>query len=122
MYSGAYGGTRGDGAENPWKEHIQELQASFEEAKLRNRFWIKFAVAMIGGTFLIVPMLIMTLHNSLTTSLVTVSVAVILFALAIVLSSEVTGADPSQLELVVSTAAYAAVLVVFVGTNNQPSQ
>lgn len=70
-----------------------------------------FLVAVAGGAFLIVTMLIMTLGGpSLNTSLVTVSVAVLVFAL--VLAFAVRG---SNAETMVATATYAAVLVVFVG-------
>ena len=118
IYLGSMRRPDGGIGENPLQSHIQNLQGSFEKAELMKNFWIKFGSAMIGGLFLIVPMLIMTLHKSLATSLITVSVSVILFALFIVFGSEVIGTDPSQQELILSTAAYAAVLVVFVGAGN----
>jgi hypothetical protein len=43
----------------------------------------RLAVAVIGGSSLIIPMIIMTLHKSLVTSLGTVCVAVFLFAFAL---------------------------------------
>ncbi|EHK19518.1 uncharacterized protein TRIVIDRAFT_193440 [Trichoderma virens Gv29-8] len=74
----------------------------------------RFIVAIIGGAALVVPMLIMRLPEvTLTKSLVTVSVAVLLFAL--VLSSLLRA---NNMETMVSTATYAAVLVVFVGTTS----
>ncbi|UKZ75689.1 hypothetical protein TrVFT333_003381 [Trichoderma virens FT-333] len=73
---------------------------------------VRFLMAFTGGVFLVVPMIIMTLHPSQTKSLVTVSVAVIIFSL--VLSF---GVRVSNIETLVSTATYAAVLVVFVGTS-----
>jgi len=74
--------------------------------------------AIISGLFLVEPMLIMTLHQSVTTSFVTVSVAVNLFALLLVVGPELVGKGASQFELFGATAAYASVLVVFVGNNN----
>ncbi|KAK7942486.1 uncharacterized protein PG986_011599 [Apiospora aurea] len=75
----------------------------------------RFIVAFIGGTALVVPMLIMRLPDvSLTKSLVTVSVAVLLFAAALSV-----GLMASNMETMVSTATYAAVLAVFVGTTSQ---
>ncbi|KAK8045525.1 hypothetical protein PG993_005549 [Apiospora rasikravindrae] len=72
----------------------------------------RFIVAFVGGTALVVPMLIMRLPDvTLTKSLVTVSVAVLLFAAALSV-----GLRASNTETMVSTATYAAVLVVFVGT------
>jgi hypothetical protein len=74
---------------------------------------VRFIVASVGGIFLIVPMIIMTLGPSQTRSLVTVSVAVTVFALMLSFGVRVSNA-----ETLVSTATYAAVLVVFVGTSS----
>ncbi|KAJ5478894.1 hypothetical protein N7530_004403 [Penicillium desertorum] len=73
----------------------------------------RFLVAMTGGIFLVVPMIIMTLHQSKTKSLITVSICIILFALIMAL-----GVRVSNVETLVSTATYAAVLMVFLGVNN----
>jgi hypothetical protein len=91
-------------------------------------------MAVVGGLSLIIPMLIMTLHKSLLTSLVTISVAVLLFAFILAAWpivhnhlpwvkkwKSVRGQDVSSSlranEVLLATAAYAAVLVVFVGSN-----
>jgi hypothetical protein len=79
-----------------WVGGTQIRDNEFIEA--RNRL----AVAVIGGLSLIIPVIIMTLHKSLATSLGTVCVAVLLFAAK---------------EVLLITAAYAAVLVVLVGTS-----
>jgi len=73
----------------------------------------RFIIAFTGGAALVIPMLIMSLpsRNS-TKSLITVSVAVTLFAL---MMSVAIRANNS--ETLVATATYAAVLVVFVGTS-----
>lgn len=69
--------------------------------------------AIFGGLSVIVPMLIMAIHPSQVKTLVTASVAVLVFALALAWKSS------AQIEtLLATTAAYAAVLVVFVGVNN----
>lgn len=73
----------------------------------------RFIMAITGGVFLIVPMIVMTLGPSQTKSLVTVSVAVVVFSLLLSLGIKV-----SNIETLVSTATYAAVLVVFVGTSS----
>ncbi|KAE8441928.1 hypothetical protein EG329_004186 [Mollisiaceae sp. DMI_Dod_QoI] len=75
-------------------------------------FLSRFYMALFGGLALIVPMLIMTLHESKVTSLVTTSVFVI--AVAVLLAGFMEDADPK--DILAATAAYAAVLVVFVGT------
>jgi hypothetical protein len=73
---------------------------------------VRFIAALIGGIFLIVPMVIMVLSQSRTKSLITVSVAVLLFSAALAF-----GLKANNVETLVSTATYAAVLVVFVGTS-----
>ena len=72
----------------------------------------RFIVAITGGLSLVVPMLIMRLDEHLKKSLITVSVAVVLFS---ALTSLMFKA--SNVETLGATAAYAAVLVVFVGTS-----
>lgn len=73
----------------------------------------RFIIAFAGGASLVVPMLIMTLHQTKTNSLVTVSIAVTLFAAAMSLVIRA-----SNSETLAATATYAAVLVVFVGTSS----
>lgn len=82
-----------------------------------NQKWIenctkKVLMAVTGGAFLIVPMLIMVLHPSMLTSLITTSVFVFTFGLAISLSPFLD----RPFDVLSATAAYAAVLVVFIGT------
>jgi hypothetical protein len=73
----------------------------------------RFIIGTLGGCALIVPMVVMVLHQSLTKSLITVSVAVVLFALVLSLVFETDNQDT-----ITATATYAAVLVVFVGTSS----
>ncbi|WAO89976.1 Hypothetical protein NCS54_00738000 [Fusarium falciforme] len=77
---------------------------------------VRFAVAVTGGLFLVIPMIIMTLRPSDVKSLITVSAFVLLFALCLSFVVKV-----SNIETLVSTATYAAVLVVFVGTSTGSS-
>lgn len=72
----------------------------------------RFIVAITGGLSLVIPMLVMRLGETLAKSLTTVSVAVVLFS---ALTSLMFKA--SNVETLGATAAYAAVLVVFVGTS-----
>jgi hypothetical protein len=78
----------------------------------------RFVIGTAGGCALIVPMVVMVLDASLTKSLVTTSVALVLFALVLGLVFETSNKDT-----ITATATYAAVLAVFVGTggsaNNQ---
>lgn len=73
----------------------------------------RFLIALTGGGFLIGPMIIMALGPSMAKSLITVSVALVLFSLVLSFGIRV-----SNIETLVATATYAAVLVVFVGTSS----
>jgi len=76
------------------------------------------AMTLFGGMALIAPTLIMALHPSLTTRLVTTCVATLLFALALAVGAE----GASGKDVLAATAAYAAVLVVFLGTSMATTQ
>lgn len=79
-------------------------------------FFKRLAFSLVGGVFLIAPMWLMVLHNTKYTALVATSVSVVLCGM-------VTAWKLEQPHTVLSTtAAYAAVLVVFVGTNIAPAQ
>lgn len=91
------------------REHEQAVRKKKVTRILKNG-----GFAVIGGLWLIVPMLIMTLHPSKLTSLLTTSLFVIAAGLA--LGWFMDGAEPK--DIVSTTAAYAAVLVVFVGVGN----
>ena len=90
-----------------WSSKTPEVVSPFVDTLAR------FIVAITGGLSLVVPMLVMRLDEHLTKSLITVSVAVILFS---ALTSLMFKA--SNVETLAATAAYAAVLVVFVGTSS----
>ncbi|KAG4220377.1 hypothetical protein PC116_g31144 [Phytophthora cactorum] len=68
-------------------------------------------VSVIGGAFLVVPVWIMVLVESTYTSLITTTVFVFVGGFA------AAGVLRDNLQVVSVTAAYAAVLVVFVGAN-----
>jgi len=72
----------------------------------------RLAMAFFGGIALIGPMLIMVLQPSRNTCLITTSVATFLFATLLALGAR----DSTGKDVLAATAAYAAVLVVFVGT------
>lgn len=76
-------------------------------------FFSRFAIALISGAFLIVPMIIMTLNKSLNKSLITTSAAVMVLAgvLSFIIKAK-------TYDVITTTATYAAVLVVFVGLSS----
>lgn len=85
----------------------------------RNEYWLKITrfvsrmkMAVFGGYALVIPMLIMTLHPTPLTNLLTTTLFVL--AVAVVLAAWMTDAEGK--DIIAATAAYAAVLVVFVGT------
>ena len=69
-------------------------------------------MALFGGLVVVAPMLIMTLHRTLLTTLLTTSLFVL--AVGLVLAWSMDSAEPK--DILTATAAYAAILVVFVGT------
>ncbi|ETS81394.1 hypothetical protein PFICI_06396 [Pestalotiopsis fici W106-1] len=81
----------------------------------RNTRWRAFrdriVLAGLGGIFLVGPMWLMVLHNTLYTVLVSTTVFIFVFGflMALLLTK--------PMDVMASTAAYAAVLVVFVGLN-----
>lgn len=71
----------------------------------------RYALAILGGVILIAPMILMVLVHTTPASLVTVAVCTMIFAVA----ASYFSPTKLPLELLSVTAAYAAVLVVFVG-------
>ncbi|KAK3702499.1 hypothetical protein LTR37_014861 [Vermiconidia calcicola] len=82
------------------------------EAACKKKRLLRFAMAALGGLLLVIPMIIMTIVVGKTASLVTTCVSMLIFAILI---SVLTELGPN--EVLGTTAAYAAVLVVFVGTS-----
>lgn len=85
-----------------------------EDEKLRRKrkseaFWRRLFMAAFGGAALIAPMLIMSLHPTKVTNLVTASAFVVVVAVLAYVMTEATPQD-----IISATAAYAA---VFVGTS-----
>jgi hypothetical protein len=72
----------------------------------------RFMTATVGGIFLIGPVLIMANDPSTKKSLITISASVLLFIAVLTFGIRVT-----TIEALVSTATYAAVLVVFLGSS-----
>jgi hypothetical protein len=73
---------------------------------------LRFSMASAGGLFLIVPVLVMANIPGRTSSLVTTCISMLIFAIGVTF-----GTDLKADQVLGATAAYAAVLVVFVGTS-----
>jgi hypothetical protein len=84
-----------------------------EERELRYASISRLQMAMFGGVALITPMLIMALHPQLNVALITTSIATVIFGVLIAFGAK----DSTGKDVLGATAAYAAVLVVFVGTS-----
>ena len=84
----------------------------YSEMQQSRDFAGRLGMALFGGFSLIVPMLIMRLHPTLLTELLTTSVFVL--SLGIILAWFMK--DARKADILAATASYAAVLVVFVGT------
>ncbi|KAI9371146.1 hypothetical protein BJX61DRAFT_543944 [Aspergillus egyptiacus] len=76
--------------------------------------WTRIWMGVCGGIALIAPMLLMVLQKDETTALATTTVATMLFAVGLA----ILGKDLKGQEVLASVAAYAAVLVVFVGASS----
>lgn len=95
--------------EGGWNDRLWKEQRS--ASKLLNRI----RMALFGGVVVVAPMLVMALHRTLLTTLLTTSLVVLVVGL--VLAWMMDTAEPK--DILTATAAYAAILVVFVGTTLQ---
>lgn len=90
-------------------------RGSANELERLRDFLLRLGFGVLGGVALVGPMVLMILHNTLVTQVATTGVATFLFAVCM---ASYRGPDASPLAVVGTTAAYAAVLVVFVGTSS----
>ncbi|KAI0153050.1 hypothetical protein GGR57DRAFT_154370 [Xylariaceae sp. FL1272] len=79
----------------------------------KSAFSSRLAMALFGGIALIVPTIIMALHQSVQTCLITTSVATVVFAVILAFGAR----DATGKDVLAATAAYTAVLVVFLGSS-----
>lgn len=96
------------------RQQLEMVEKRRSNAKL---LWQRFAFAMLGGFTLVTPVLIIVVdtENVPVRALIVVSVSIFLFALSVALCSN---ALPEN--LLAATAAYAAVLVVFISNTTSP--
>lgn len=79
----------------------------------KHAFASRFIMALYGGVALILPTVIMSKLQGINVSLITTSIAVFLFGLALAFGAT----DSTGKDVLTATAAYTAVLVVFIGTS-----
>ena len=88
-------------------------KAGREERERKSASTLRLTMALFGCIALIVPMLIMALHPRRDVALITTSIVTLIFAVIIAFSAR----DSSGKDVLLVTAAYAAVFVVFVGSS-----
>ena len=94
-----------------WEKGIK-----WKESQRKMAFIKRLYMGLFGGLSLIGPMLIMVLHSTKLTALLTTSLFIVFVAIALAYFMT----DASAKDIMTGTAAYAAVLVVFVGVSITP--
>jgi VIT1/CCC1 family predicted Fe2+/Mn2+ transporter len=92
-------------------EKRKTIERKRKELEEKRRFASRAIAAVFGGLAIIAPMLIMSLHPTKLTQLLTASLFVVSVALVLARLME----DAERKDMIAATAAYAAVLAVFVG-------
>ncbi|KAK8127292.1 hypothetical protein PG984_008400 [Apiospora sp. TS-2023a] len=104
------------GVPGPWEEDSQPIGGT-RVANVAQSAWVdlkqRLAMAALGGALLVGPMWLMVKRNDLNTSLVSTTLFVVFFGLLMA-----AYLDKAK-DVMSATAAYAAVLVVFVGLGTQ---
>ncbi|KAI1477069.1 hypothetical protein K445DRAFT_19047 [Daldinia sp. EC12] len=85
------------------------------QRKILKRIQSRLHMGLFGGTALIAPVVYMTLNPTLTGDLVAASLSTTIFSIVVVIFAT----DASGKDVLACTAAYAAVMVVFIGTSLQ---
>ena len=92
-------------ASTPYRHYANQTTA-------KGQILVRLSMALFGGLGLVVPMLVMVLVPGRTVSLIVTSVFTLAFAVVLALRNDL---EPDK--ILAATAAYAAVLVVFVGAS-----
>lgn len=96
-----------------WRLRLRgRIEILFRELSWRDIISRTVVGTFVGAPFLLGPMILLQFYDTRTWQLVTVSVAVVLFSLFLGVASASSNADH-----LMAVAAYAAVMVVFVGTS-----
>jgi len=101
-----------------YNEYITALRRRPKKLKLTSTMtrFATFTISLMGGVSLIVPMVVLIYTTPISIKIVIISISVLAFAAMLAVFTRA-----KNQELLVATAAYAAVLVVFVGSSS-PSQ
>jgi len=109
------------GVEDWARERKQRELTKKQKKEAIRKEWLetrfkRFSLALFAGIALVAPMVLMVLVPTLKCTLSTTSLSVLFFALTVTYFTNISDRD-----LVVVTAGYAAVLVVFVGAQRNPA-
>jgi uncharacterized integral membrane protein len=88
----------------------QQMEVEQNRREKLDLAWRRFFFAIIGGLAIVIPILILVVHRTELKTLLVVCASIFLFALGVALFSSATPEN-----LLAATAAYATVLIVFVG-------
>lgn len=92
-----------------------ELRAAYQNTTMIAEFSAKFIFALIAGSSLVIPLAFLTAQQSQSAHMTTIVVFIIIVSLVLSLLSKATNQ-----EIMAASAAYAAVLVVFI--SNSPGK
>ena len=110
---------RGRQAQQKHSTHISatelelDLKRSYQNTSRLADILTRFLIALIAGTFLVIPLAILSHQSTTEAHLITISIFVVLFSLLVSLLTRA-----SNEETMVASAAYAAVLSVFFSNNS----
>ena len=90
------------------------LKKSYQNTARLAEIITRFLVALLAGAFLMIPLVILSYQSSSQTHLITISICIVIFSLLVSLVSRA-----SNEQIMVASAGYAAVLVVFL--SNSPN-
>ena len=89
------------------------LKRSYQNTARLAEIMTRFVVAVLAGTFLVIPLIVLSYQSSERSHLITVSVCIVIFSLLVSLLSKA-----SNEQTMVASAGYAAVLVVFLSNSS----
>jgi hypothetical protein len=98
---------------NPEVSHTgAQFDRSFQNTARMAEAAARFLIAVFAGSFLVVPLIVLSFQTSKASNLITVSICIVVFSLLVSLLSKA-----SNYETMAASAAYAAVLAVFISGN-----
>jgi hypothetical protein len=102
-----------EGGCKPPTSHVRaQFNRSFQNTARIAETAARFLIAVFAGSFLVIPLIILSFQTSKASNLITVSICIVVFSFLVSLLSKA-----SNYETMAASAAYAAVLAVFISGN-----